>query len=333
MEVPEFVPETQPATMDVSVIICTRNPRGDFLDDVLAALERQTLSRDRWELLIIDNGSSTPLAGTLDLSWHKSARVIYEPSLGKTFALFKALKEFRGNLFLIVDDDNVLRQDYLETAVEMGRSHSWLGAWSGSCLPRFETPPPIDIEPFLGVLVIDKVDRPYFANILHAREALPPGAGMVVRRRVVQRWAELWNADPLRKSLGHAGLAVGAGEDADMALCSLEFGLGVGRFPNLELTHLIPSRKITFAYLKSLHRAQAYSTVILNHIYSRSRSSDRTLIFPLFKHVVIFIANFLRATNTKHRAICVQNVRGKLRATFYLYRWLGKRSNFEKSST
>src|SRR5258708_37853114 len=39
----------------VSVVICTHNPRREFLLRALGALETQTLTRDQWELAIVDN--------------------------------------------------------------------------------------------------------------------------------------------------------------------------------------------------------------------------------------------------------------------------------------
>jgi glycosyltransferase involved in cell wall biosynthesis len=43
--------------MDLSVVICTRNPRPKSLRRVLQALSHQTLPLNRWELLVIDNAS------------------------------------------------------------------------------------------------------------------------------------------------------------------------------------------------------------------------------------------------------------------------------------
>ena len=36
-----------------SIIICSNNPRPDYLRRTLSALELQTLARERWELLMI----------------------------------------------------------------------------------------------------------------------------------------------------------------------------------------------------------------------------------------------------------------------------------------
>ena len=62
----------------ISVIICTHNPRPDYLRRVLDALKAQTLPKERWELLLIDNASNEPLSGEWDLSWHPHARHIRE---------------------------------------------------------------------------------------------------------------------------------------------------------------------------------------------------------------------------------------------------------------
>ena len=49
----------------VSVVISTHNPRMDFLARVIEALKQQTLPREQWELLIVDNGSTQPLAESM----------------------------------------------------------------------------------------------------------------------------------------------------------------------------------------------------------------------------------------------------------------------------
>ena len=69
--------------MQISVIVCTHNPRPHYLTRVLEALRDQTLPIEQWELLIIDNASHQPLTETSwDLSWHPRARIVREEELG-----------------------------------------------------------------------------------------------------------------------------------------------------------------------------------------------------------------------------------------------------------
>jgi len=57
-------------TLELTVAVCTHNPRAAFLARTLAALRAQTLASERWELLLIDNASSPPVAPAWPLIWH-----------------------------------------------------------------------------------------------------------------------------------------------------------------------------------------------------------------------------------------------------------------------
>jgi glycosyltransferase involved in cell wall biosynthesis len=141
----------------LSVVIPTHNPRIDFLTRVIEALKQQTLPCEQWEVLVVDNGSRVPLkaavgprnygttgpqATAVDLSWHPNARVVREEELGLTFARLRGLAEAKGELIVMVDDDNVLAPDYVETAVRIAEERPGLGAFGGKCLPEFEVEPP-----------------------------------------------------------------------------------------------------------------------------------------------------------------------------------------------
>ncbi len=75
---------TETSLLRVSVVIPTHNPRKDYLARVVDALRGQTLSKDLWELLIVDNGSRVPLAAAARLKDQKTAessrRVAKQPT-------------------------------------------------------------------------------------------------------------------------------------------------------------------------------------------------------------------------------------------------------------
>ncbi len=253
----------------VSVIICSHNPREDYLRRVLAALKAQTLPTKDWELLLVDNASKEPLAKRVDLFWHPNARHIREDKVGLTHARLRGIAESKGDLLVFVDDDNVLRADYLEAALKISTDWPQLGAWGGSCIPEFETEPSVEMRPWLAGLLIEKLSTPVWARLRTFTEALPPGAGMAVRRAVAERYRELVLRDPVRQALGRTGKKLAAGEDSDMALCGFEIALGTGRFPELELTHLIPARRVMLEYIEGLHEGFGYSDVVLKAIHHR----------------------------------------------------------------
>ena len=114
-----------------SVIICTRNPRLDYLSRVLTALREQTLPVTEWELLLIDNASKSPLEDLVDLSWHPTARIVREPEPGLTPARLRAIAEVESELIIFVDDDNVLDSSYLSECMLIAQQFPCLGAWGG----------------------------------------------------------------------------------------------------------------------------------------------------------------------------------------------------------
>jgi glycosyltransferase involved in cell wall biosynthesis len=116
----------------------------------LDSLKIQTLEKDQWELLLIDNCSTKLIAETYDLTWHPHARHIREHQVGLTFARLRGIKESQAPVLVFVDDDNLLKVDYLEVALNTMRSNHLLGALgAGRILPEFETPPLAETLPFV----------------------------------------------------------------------------------------------------------------------------------------------------------------------------------------
>jgi len=253
--------------MNISVVICTHNPREDYLKRVLEALKAQTLPKDQWELLLVDNASANPLAKTWDLSWHPNARHLHEKSLGLTHARLRGIAESQGELLVFVDDDNVLRSDYLHTALKISAEYPKIGAWAGSCFPEYEVEPPEELRPWLAGLVVEKLTASIWGKLRVWSEAGPSGAGMVLRRSQGKYYYKLAANDPLRLSLDRCGKALGSGGDGDMALCGFSLGLGTGRFPELELTHLISSRRLTLEYLEGLYEGFGFGGAILQALH------------------------------------------------------------------
>lgn len=132
----------------LSVILCTHNPRPDYLARTLSALQIQTLALEQWELLLVDNASEQILASTIDLSWHPQSRHIRENQLGLTPARLRGIQEATSETLVFVDDDNVLNADYLEIALSISQTSPIIGAWGGQIRAEFEVPPPVWAEPY-----------------------------------------------------------------------------------------------------------------------------------------------------------------------------------------
>lgn len=97
----------------VSVVIPVYNDR-ERLELCLAALERQTYRRDRYEVIVVDNGSTQPLEDLLD---RFRIRLEREPKVGSYAARNRGIAVAGGDVLAFLDSDCVPRSDWIERAV------------------------------------------------------------------------------------------------------------------------------------------------------------------------------------------------------------------------
>lgn len=249
----------------LSVVVCTHNPRPDYLRRVLNLLEKQDLNQTCWELLLIDNASAKVLASEWDLSWHQASRHIREDEAGLTAARLRAIGEAKGKLLVFVDDDNVLARDYLSTALRIADEFRQLGAWGGSTIGEFESQPPSWFNRYAGWVGVREVLEASWSNDpLHSRSN-PIGAGLVIRKEVCDQWAIELAGNEGRRNLGRSGESLMSGEDFDMIYTGCSMGFGKGVFPELSLNHLIPERRYSPKYIEEILEMISYSKVIHHH--------------------------------------------------------------------
>lgn len=259
------------AARPITVVLCTHNPRADFLARTLSALGTQTLPADAWELLVVDNASNPPLPLATLQAGHPDARVIVEPALGLTQARLRGIAEARGDILVWVDDDNVLPSDYLAVAAALAREHPGLGVWGcGHFIPEWEQAPAPELTPYLAYLAVGQKSCDRWSNRPFDYEAMPPGAGLCVRASVARRYAENVRHDPRRLTLGRTGAGLGACEDFDLGLTAVESGYGTGVFTRLRMTHLMPAGRVREDYLLRLVEGHACSSLLLHHLHGRS---------------------------------------------------------------
>lgn len=102
----------------LSVIVPTRE-RTSALAGLLRGLAVQTLARERWELVIVDDGSPEPVELPADLPFQ--VKLLRQPHSGPGAARNLALAHARAKLVLILNDDALPAPDLLERHVELHR--------------------------------------------------------------------------------------------------------------------------------------------------------------------------------------------------------------------
>lgn len=119
----------------LSVVIPTRN-RCPLVERLLCSLNESTLARDRFEILVVSDGSSDGTNLRLKERWGERIVLLEQEPAGAAAARNRGIRHARGELVLLVDDDMVVERDGLEAHVRFHREwpeahHACLGfmAW------------------------------------------------------------------------------------------------------------------------------------------------------------------------------------------------------------
>lgn len=229
----------------VSVVIATRN-RAALLAETLMAVANQDWPRDRFEVLVADNGSTDHTRAVIDdLCNHDGPliRYLYVPQSGKSFAVNAALQGCDGCLIAFTDDDVIPGRSWLRHLV---RAFDATGAdfVAGRILPRWQSAPPAWLSPSLyGVLAIP--DNGSSAVTLGASgnsSIMPIGANMAVRSDVIARLGGL------RTDLGKLDGTLRTGEDHEFYLRLVGAGFRGVYEPSAVVHHFVPAERLTRRY-------------------------------------------------------------------------------------
>lgn len=257
--------------MDITAIICTRN-RAASLDRALQSAARLRIPTGlRWELLIIDNGSSdgTP-AVVAAFADRLPVRHVFEPEAGLSNARNRGVAEARGALICWTDDDVELDPEWLAAYNDAALKFPDAAFFGGNITPSLEAPTP---EWFALI-----VREPEMQNLLAARHfgripvplamrggLMPFGANFAVRSAEQKRYLY----DP---SLGVSPLHRRLGEETQMIL-SISADGGTGwSVPASNVKHIIPATRQNRSYIWSYYRAVGETWALLS-----GRSSEMAI--------------------------------------------------------
>jgi len=300
--------------LDITVAICTYNGE-DRIPDVLDHLIKQEVAQGlTWEVMVIDNNSTDHTAdvvGDYQKRWPSNVELRYllEERQGLAHARQRAVTEARGEWVAFLDDDNLPEPDWVQEAVDFGRSRERVGSFGGRILGDYEVQPPRSFGLVQGLFAINEGTK----TICYSTEAsgeFPPGAGMVVRR---QAWLDA--VPPELQNLGvTGGSRASTGEDIEAQWYIHAAGWEVWHNARMVLWHKIPATRFSESYLERFFEGIA-----------ASRRSTRRLRYRAWQWPVMAVAFWLNDVRQLFKYVIRYRkqlhdpfVRGKLQMLLYL---------------
>ena len=233
----------------ISVVIATKN-RELLLRETLSALVAQEWPRDRYEVLIADNGSidGTRLAVDRAKQDRGAPRIVYRyvEQPGKSNAVNSLFEEVAADVIALTDDDACPEGNWLR-ALATAFEETGADFVAGRILPRWEAEPPSWLSsPLHGVLAIpdNGVTRLTIAPDADGKHVMTVGANMAVRTGVVRR------IGGFRCDLGKLSGTLRTGEDHDFFLRMIDAGYRGVYEPTAVVRHFVPRERLNRQYFR-----------------------------------------------------------------------------------
>lgn len=129
---------------DASIIVPTFN-RADLLPKALQSLICQSIPPDRFEIIVVDNGSTDGTRAVVDQCIRSNTkhqiRYIYDPEPGLLTGRHRGAQEARSSILCFVDDDIEAEPDWLQEVLRTFEDPT-IHLVGGKCLPIYDVPPP-----------------------------------------------------------------------------------------------------------------------------------------------------------------------------------------------
>ena len=128
-------------SLEISVIIPVWND-AERIKLCLDALYEQSLGREKFEVIVVDNASTD---GTKEvLTSYPWVKTLYEPQAGSYVARNRALNSAKGEYLAFTDSDCIPADNWLESCLESAQAHPNFGVIAGDV--RFFQPSGLVIE-------------------------------------------------------------------------------------------------------------------------------------------------------------------------------------------
>jgi glycosyltransferase involved in cell wall biosynthesis len=204
-----------------------------------------------WEVIVIDNNSSDDTSAVV--RYHASAfpvplTCVFEHRQGRSHALNAGIGAARGRVLVFTDDDVLVSPEWLNAACDALAADDAAIAYAGGPVqPMWEIPPPAWIDRARGDLwgTIAIQDHGPDAFVYEERRRVPLGANMAATRSLFDR------IGLFRTDMGRSASRLVLGQEVpELLLRARDAGLRGLYVPAMQVTHLVPARRLTRAYFR-----------------------------------------------------------------------------------
>ena len=231
--------------MKISVAICTYN-REKYLPQLFASIEKQTLAKDRFEVVLVNNNSPGNTFNLFQDFQRKNptlqTRYCEEMNQGLSFSRNHAIQQASCELITFLDDDAFIDENYLAILVEEFTAFPETMSIGGKILLHYEATIPKWENRFLNSLLgyFNKGDE----KLQFTSTEYPRGSNMAFRTSV---FAEIGSFDV---TLGRIGSDLSGGEEKELFNRLFKHNMKVMYIPKALVFHSVPFERTLPSFIK-----------------------------------------------------------------------------------
>lgn len=284
----------------ISSIICTLN-RAGYLRKAIKSLVEQTITKENYEILVVDNGStdSTKQIIIEEFAQVQNLRYVYEPIMGLSQARNTGLAQAKGEYVAYLDDDAIACSNWLEKIVEVFETvKPQPGCAGGKIEPIWEAPRPSWLSDRLMTYLttLDYSQTPISLNDTPCRL---PGANMAFPRCLLQ------DMGGFQVELGRKGSNLLSNEEFLIQQQLVDKGYSCFYHPEIAVSHHVPASRLTKDFFVSRLYWEGISKAIMQmHQESPSNLKRLRMTMPVLLKICQSprqIANTIIPTNNPNR--------------------------------
>lgn len=277
----------------ISAIVCTHN-RSNYLRKAVQSLVDQTLPKEQYEIIVVDNGSTDNTKALVESFGHlRNLRYIYEPIPGLSQARNTGWKEAEGQYVAYLDDDAIACADWLERIVTVFKTvHPRPGSVGGKIEPIWEAERPVWLsEPMEWALgVVNWKDK---ATFLSEKDPMLFGSNIAIPRDVLER------IGGFSIRLGRRGNRLLAGEEELLERNLRKQNLGIYYDPAICVRHHVLAERLEKGWFYRRFFWHGVSSAIAEYYETYHDKSKRRYlvsalanVFHLCRHPTCLVSIF-----------------------------------------
>ena len=232
----------------LSIVIATYN-RSAMLMQTLQSVIEQTLPREEWECVVVNNNSTDSTAADFEAFAARypdyNLRMVLETNQGLSYARNRGIRESEGEYIAIVDDDERIAPEFVASYVALFDDVPDAVAAGGPIVAEYPTGRPRWMSAFTERPIANTM---YFGEEVREfpRGRVPGGGNMALRRSAGRRYGVF------DTSLGYVGESLVGGEESDLFERLQIAEAKYYYVPKAVMYHIIPKEKLTTEYLRRL---------------------------------------------------------------------------------